>query len=78
MPVAQVVIVQVVEEVPKLLNLYLLVAPSLGTVKVRVQDGSAARVAWTPLAVRDVGETLQPETETVAWKTEPRVAIVTG
>jgi hypothetical protein len=77
-PEPQTVTVQVVEGVPALLNLYLALAVSDGTVKVRVQDGSAESVICAPFAEMDVGTTLHPETEIVAEMLVPMVVIVTG
>ncbi len=77
-PDPQAVTVQVVEGVPTLLNLYLALAVSDGTVKVKVQDGSAESVICAPFAEMDVGTTLHPETEIAAEMLVPMVAIVTG
>ena len=77
-PDPQAVRVQVGEGVPALLNLYLVLAVSGGTVKVTVQDGSTASVACAPLAEMDPGTTLQPDNDIVAAMPVPTVVIVTG
>lgn len=74
----QVVTVQVVDGTPELLNRYLLLAPSAGTVKVRLHDGIAESETCTPLDVTEVGETLQPETVIVVEAAESPVEIVIG
>ncbi len=77
-PVAQTATVQVVAGVPVLLNLYLALDVSEGTVKVKVQDGSAASVSCAPSAEIDVGVTLQLDTEVAAEMPVPMVVMVTG
>jgi len=61
-----------------LLNLYLVLIVSEGTVNVRVQVWSAATVTCAPFADTDAGVTLHPETEIVAETPVPMVVIVTG
>ncbi len=78
MPVKQTVIVQFSEGVPALLNLYLVFAVSVGTVRVSVHDGSAARVTCEPSATMVPGATSHPDTLIVADKFVPIVEIVTG
>ncbi len=77
-PDPQAVRVQVVAGVPALLNLYLVLAVSGGTVNVTVQDGSTASVACAPLAGMDPGTTLQPDNDIVAAMLVPTVVMVTG
>jgi hypothetical protein len=77
-PDPQAVRVQVDEGVPALLNLYLVLEVSGGTVKVTVQAGSTASVVCAPLPEMDPGTTLQPDNDIVPAMLVPAVVMVTG
>ena len=77
-PEPQVLGVQVVDALPALLNLYLVFAPSAGTVMVRVHEGEAVTVCEEPSAEIVVEETLHPANVIVVEGPELATVIVIG